>query len=171
MPAFLKNKYVLYFTLFTGVILLMDYIFSTYKKLSREGLKNAGKKPNKKKPNKKKECDNCPKDNCVNGKCVKKTGFQNNVPSSSPSKVKNDVDIEIDVASKVENAFDNLNALLGDSSFKEVSSQGKKMMSQQKNLLKTLNSMGPNIKNAKGFLDKLNLPNIGVFSGIMQKIL
>lgn len=166
MPAFFKNKYVLYFTLIIGVIILLDYIFSSDNKLSREGLKNAEKKSNKKK-----ECDNCPKDNCVNGKCVKKSGFQNNVPSSSPSKVKNDVDIEIDVASKVENAFDNLNALLGDSSFKEVSSQGKKMMSQQKKLLSTLNSMGPNIKNAKGFLDKLNLPNIGVFSGMMKKIL
>ena len=61
--------------------------------------------------------------------------------------------------------------MLGDNSIKEVSSQGKKMMSQQKNLLKTLDSMGPNIKNANVFLDKLNLPNIGVFSDMMQKIL
>ena len=45
------------------------------------------------------------------------------------------------------------------------------MISQQKNLLDTVNSMGPNIKNAKNFLDKLNLPNIGVFSNLMQKML
>ena len=169
VTAFLKNKYVLYFSLFIGIILIIDYIFSTNKILScayKEGLKNAEKKSNKKK-----ECDNCPKGRCVNGKCIKKNGFQNNVPSSSPSKVKNDVDIEIDVASKIENAFDNLNTLLGDENLKDVSSQGKKMVSHQKNLLKTLNSMGPNIKNAKNFLDKLNLPNISVFSGMMQKIL
>ena len=169
VTAFLKHKYVLYFTLFIGIILIIDYIFSTNKILScayKEGLKNAEKKSNKKK-----ECDNCPKGRCVNGKCIKKNGFQNNVPSSSPSKVKNDVDIEIDVASKIENAFDNLNTLLGDENLKDVSSQGKKMVSHQKNLLKTLNSMGPNIKNAKNFLDKLNLPNISVFSGMMQKIL
>lgn len=169
VTAFFKNKYVLYFTLFIGIILIIDYIFSTNKILScayKEGLKNAEKKSNKKK-----ECGKCPKGRCVNGKCIKKSGFQNNVPSSSPSKVKNDVDIEIDVASKIENAFDNLNTLLGDNSIKAVSSQGKKMASQQKNLLKTLNNMGPNIKNAKNFLDKLNLPNISVFSGMMQKIL
>ena len=56
-----------------------------------------------------------------------------------------------DVASKIENAFDSLNTLLGDNSIKAASSQGKKMMSQQKNLLKTLDSMGPNIKNANVF--------------------
>ena len=161
-----KNRYVLYFALFIGVVLIIDYIFSENKVLScsyKEGLKNAGEKKNK--------CKKCPKDRCVNGKCVKKSGFQNNVPSSTPSKVKNDIDIEVDVADKLENAFNNLQTLLGDDSLNNITTHSKKMISQQKNLLDTVNSMGPNIKNAKNFLDKLNLPNIGVFSNLMQKML
>tara|TARA_X000000368_G_C23051288_1_gene721524 strand:+ start:1555 stop:2064 length:510 start_codon:yes stop_codon:yes gene_type:complete len=161
-----KNKYVLYFALFIGVVLIIDYIFSENKVLScgyKEGLKNAGEKKNK--------CKKCPEDSCVNGKCVKKAGFQNNVPSSTPSKVKNDVVIDVDVADKLENAFDNLQKLLGDDSLNNITTHSKKMVSQQKNLLNTVNSMGPNIKNAKKFLNKLNLPNIGVFSNLMQKML
>ena len=42
-----KNTYVLYFALFIGVVLIIDYIFSENKVLScsyKEGLKNANEK-------------------------------------------------------------------------------------------------------------------------------
>lgn len=163
-----KYKYVLYLTLFIGVIFILDSIFSNDKVLSckyKEGLKNPDNKT------KKEKCKNCPKGSCVNGKCVKKSGFQNNVPSSSPSKVKNDVDLEINTVSKIEDAFDNIKTLLGDESLSKMSEHSKDMVAQQKELLNIVNSMGPNIKNASKFLNKLNLPNISVFSNLMKKIL
>ena len=40
-----------------------------------------------------------------NGKCVKKSGFQNNVPSSKPASVNNSEDEEIDVAAQMEGCF------------------------------------------------------------------
>lgn len=104
-----------------------------------------------------------------NGKCVKKSGFQNNVPSSKPAPVNNNEDEELDVAAQMEDAYGNLNKMLGDGAMKSMANETKKLVAQQQNLMNTLHTMTPTLNKAKETLENLNLPNMDQMVDIMKK--
>ena len=119
--------------------------------------------------------DECPAGKVCNdtGHCVPET-FQNNVPPSSPASVDEDDDEavgdRIDYAATMEQAYDNLQTMLGDDGIKSITSETKKLVNQQKDLMKTLNSMAPVLNTAKETLSGMDLPNIGEMGNLLKKL-
>ena len=112
----------------------------------------------------------CAKDEkMVNGECKKRTGFKNNVPPSSPAAVNNNEEGEIDVAAQMEDAYVNLNKMMGDGAMKSMASETKKLVNQQQDLMNTLHSMTPTLNKAKETLDNLDLPDMEQMTGILKK--
>ena len=140
------------------------------KKSKKEGMKEGVSQP---------DCtdgDNstCPAGKVCNaGQCVPET-FQNNVPPSSPAAVDDDDDEavgdRIDYAATMEQAYDNLQTMLGDDGIKSITSETKKLVNQQKDLMKTLNSMAPVLNTAKETLSGMDLPNIGEMGNLLKKL-
>lgn len=102
------------------------------------------------------------------------SSFQNNVPPSSPAAVDEDDDEavgdRIDYAATMEQAYDNLQSMLGDDGIKSITSETKKLVNQQKDLMKTLNSMAPVLNTAKETLSGMDLPNIGEMGNLLKKL-
>ena len=119
----------------------------------------------------KEEPEECPKGTeLVKGECVPmKMGFRNNVPSSSPAKVSNSGDDDMDVAAKMEDAYGNLNKMLGDGAMASMANETKKLVAQQQELMNTLSTMTPSLNKAKETLENLNLPNMEEMTGILKK--
>jgi len=112
----------------------------------------------------------CAKDEkMVNGECKKRTGFKNNVPPSSPAAVNNNEEGEIDVAAQMEDAYVNLNKMMGDGAMKSMATETKKLVNQQQDLMNTLHSMTPTLNKAKETLDNLDLPDMEQMTGILKK--
>jgi len=98
----------------------------------------------------------------------KKDGFQQrNVPLSKPAIIGED-DIEddelngnrIDYASTMEQAYDNLQSVLGEGGMANLTNETQTLISQQKNLMSTLNDMQPMMKMAKDTMSSLNLDSM-----------
>ena len=117
------------------------------------------------------EPEECPKGTeLVKGECVPmKIGFRNNVPSSKPAKINNSGDDDMDVAAKMEDAYGNLNKMLGDGAMKSMANETKKLVVQQQELMNTLSTMTPALNKAKETLENLNLPNMEEMTGILKK--
>jgi hypothetical protein len=122
-----------------------------------------------------KDCDDDFK--CSNNQCVsKQDGFgQRNVPSSQPASVDDDDDDEslgkrVDYAATLEQAYDNLEQMLGSDGLKGLTNETKHLVGQQKNLMKTLNNMAPVLNNAKDTLSNLNLPDMGQVKKLMESL-
>ena len=139
----------------------------------------AGKKAKKVKGKESESTDLCADVTCkgkgekcdpASGKCV--SGFQNNVPPSSPAAVDDDESVgdRIDYAATMEQAYDNLQKMLGDDGMKSITHETKKLVSQQKDLMKTLNSMAPVLTSAKETLATMDLPNMGEMGKILNKL-
>ena len=113
---------------------------------------------------------------CSNNVCVKKEKFsKSNVPSSRPAAVNGGDDDEdlgkrIDYASTLEQAYDNLEKMLGSDGLKGLTNETKQLVGQQQNLMKTLNSMAPILNNAKGTLENMNLPNMDKVQEMMKSL-
>lgn len=83
---------------------------------------------------------------------------------------------EIDYASTIEDAYDQLNSVLGSDGIKRLTDDTQKLMSQQMQLAESMKSMGPMIKNlepmmaqAKGLLEGMSDSNgSGGLGGIMD---
>ena len=116
----------------------------------------------------------CPKGKVCNSQndCVQ--GFKNNVPPSSPAAVDEDEDAtigdRIDYAATMEQAYDNLQKMLGEGGMKGITAETKKLVTQQKDLMNTLNSMAPVLTQAKEALAGMDLPNMGELGGLLKKI-
>ena len=138
--------------------------------------KKKGKKEGMKEANNASDCnqdEDCPSGKkCNSGQCV--DTFQNNVPPSSPAAVDGDDDEDvgdrIDYAATMEQAYDNLQTMLGDDGIKSITSETKKLVTQQKDLMKTLNSMAPVLNTAKETLSGMDLPNIGEMGNLLKKL-
>lgn len=165
-----------YFSKNTSINILIAIIVTSCFTLNnkvREGFKE------KEKSNSKKEgiplgtsptTSACAKDEkMVNGECKKRTGFKNNVPPSSPAAVNNNEEGEIDVAAQMEDAYVNLNKMMGDGAMKSMASETKKLVNQQQDLMNTLHSMTPTLNKAKETLDNLDLPDMEQMTGILKK--
>jgi len=102
------------------------------------------------------------------GKKVDKDGFtQRNVPLSRPAGVGGDdfdddelTGDRVDYASTMEQAYDNLQSVLGEGGMSNLTNETQTLISQQKNLMKTLNDMQPMMKMAKDTMSGLNLDSM-----------
>lgn len=116
----------------------------------------------------------CPKGKCENKKCVVKSPFQNNVPPSSPAPINDESDESIgdriDYAATMEQAYDNLQKMLGKDGMKSITAETQKLVSQQKDLMGTLNSMAPILTSAKETLAGLDLKNMGGMAEMLQNL-
>lgn len=122
-----------------------------------------------------KKGDECVSGKCENNKCAKvKSSFQNNVPPSSPATVDDETDDSvgdrIDYAATMEQAYNNLQKMLGDDGMKSITQETKKLVSQQKDLMGTLNQMAPILNNAKETLSGLNLEDMGNMSEMLKSL-
>ncbi len=137
------------------------------KKKKKEGMKEAN---NASDCNQDEDCPSGKK--CNSGQCV--DTFQNNVPPSSPASVDEDDDEtvgdRIDYAATMEQAYDNLQTMLGDDGIKSITTETKKLVSQQKDLMQTLNSMAPVLNTAKETLSGMDLPSMGEMGNILKKL-
>ena len=113
-------------------------------------------------------------ENEKNDKCTAKSGFQNNVPPSSPATVDDETDDSvgerIDYAATMEQAYNNLQKMLGEDGMNSITQETKKLVSQQKDLMGTLNQMAPILNNAKETLAGLNLEDMGNMSEMLKTL-
>ena len=78
-----------------------------------------------------------------------------------------DDDDTIDVQSTQQAAYNNLNKLIGDGGFSKMTKDTEKLMSQQENLAKAMESIGPLVQNAEKMMQGLNLDK---FTGMLDKL-
>ena len=101
-------------------------------------------------------------------------GFgQRNVPSSKPAKAGADEEEEdgvsrIDHAATMEQAYDNLNKMLGKGGMKNLTNDTKGLMNQQKDLMEQLKGFAPLMEQAGDMLDKLG--GMDNLQGLMGKL-
>lgn len=89
-----------------------------------------------------------------------KAGFANkSIPSSKPARVDgNDDDSEgdrIDYSTTLEQAYDNLQNMLGTDGIKGLTSETSKLINQQKSLMNSIKGMGPMMGQAKEMMSSL----------------
>ena len=164
-----------YFSKNTSINILIAIIVTSCFTLNnkvREGFKKQEKadEPSKKEKNTNiKEGVTCKKsETMVDGVCQERTGFKNNVPPSKPAAVNNNDEVEVDVAAQMEDAYVNLNKMMGDGAMKSMASETKKLVNQQQDLMNTLHSMTPTLNKAKETLDNLELPDMEQMTGILK---
>lgn len=91
-----------------------------------------------------------------------KQGFtQKNIPSSQPapadeSEEDEEIGKRIDYASTLEQAYDNLQGILGDEGIQSLTKDTQSLISQQKQLMGTMQSMAPMLKMAKETLNNFS---------------
>lgn len=133
-----------------------------------EGMSH-GKKDKKKTKKKKEGMDNEEEED-------EEEGFgQRNVPSSKPAKAGADEDEDeddgvsrIDHAATMEQAYDNLNKMLGKGGMKNLTNDTKGLMNQQKELMEQLKGFAPLMEQAGDMLDKLG--GMDNLQGLMGKL-
>ena len=153
----------------------------------REGLKNKKKKKKKKKggDDENGEDDEEDDENGENGENGDEEDeedddeekfTQKNIPSSRPAPATEGEEDEaigkrIDYASTLEQAYDNLQNVLGPDGIKGLSKETKQLVSQQKTLMENLNGMAPVLKTAKDTLDNLSttMPDMNHLQSIMKQ--
>ena len=100
------------------------------------------------------------------------------IPSSKPAKVngsedEDEVDTDrIDYAKTLEQAYDNLQGMLGKDGIKGLTSETSRLVEQQSNLMESLKGMGPMLKEAKqmmaGMKDMGSLETMKDMKSIMK---
>lgn len=103
---------------------------------------------------------------------------QINIPSSKPSAATETEEDEsigkrIDYASTFEQAYDNLQQMLGPDGIKGLSKETQNLAHQQKSLIGTLNDMAPVLKTAKETLDTMSgsMPDFANIQSLMGGLL
>jgi len=119
----------------------------------------------------KEECENsesCYTDSQCNKKYTGESMKNRDVPSSKPSRVDGGDEDDavggserIDYAKTLEMAYDNLDKMLGKDGMKGLTDETRKLATQQKGLMTSLNNMAPIINKAKESLSGMDLPDIG----------
>ena len=90
--------------------------------------------------------------------CNTKDAFSKRlIPQSQPAKVGNDADDEVDTdridyAKTLEQAYDNLQGMLGKDGIKGLTSETSKLVEQQAGLMESLKGMGTMLKEAKSMM-------------------
>lgn len=74
----------------------------------------------------------------------------------------------IDYASTLEQAYDNIETIIGEDGVRGLTDQTKSLMNQQKELMNNMKEMGPLLKSAEGFMEQLT--GGGGISGITSML-
>ena len=74
----------------------------------------------------------------------------------------------IDYASTLEQAYDNIETIIGEEGVRGLTDQTKSLMNQQKELMNNMKEMGPLLKSAEGFMEQLT--GGGGISGITSML-
>ena len=75
----------------------------------------------------------------------------------------------LDYAATIEQAYNNLSSVLGKGGIESLSKETKSLLDQQKQLAGQLETMAPLLKDAKGLLNNMNLPNMQELEGLFNK--
>tara|TARA_Y100000817_G_scaffold109861_1_gene85937 strand:+ start:5889 stop:6551 length:663 start_codon:yes stop_codon:yes gene_type:complete len=98
---------------------------------------------------------------------------QMNIPSSKPKSLSEDESegSRIDYASTMEQAYDNLQNILGSGGMKGLTAETEKLVKQQQNLVTSLNSMSPALKSAQKTMEMFgaNMPNFEKMTSFLQE--
>lgn len=86
---------------------------------------------------------------------------------SETVEVEEDDDDAIDIKSTQQAAYNNLNKLIGEKGFTKMTQDTEKLMNQQENLAKAMESIGPLVQNAEKMMQGLNLDR---FTGMLDKL-
>ena len=119
-----------------------------------------------------KEDEKCPEGKCNDKKS--KDGFsQQNVPSSTPaaateSEEDSQIGKRIDYAATLEQAYDNLQGILGAKGMEGLTKETQKLINQQSTLMNTLNTMTPVLNSAKSTLDNFDVSKLTASLGSLH---
>ena len=97
----------------------------------------------------------------VEGKCVAKDGFASAGGRKGGSRV--------DMGSTLEQAYDDLNSVLGSDGIKNLTSDTQNLMKQQLHLAEAMKEMGPLMQQAQSMLKTLNIDGIGDLPSLIKK--
>jgi hypothetical protein len=97
----------------------------------------------------------------VEGKCVAKDGFASAGGKKGASRV--------DMGSTLEQAYDDLNSVLGSDGIKNLTADTQNLMKQQLHLAEAMKDMGPLMQQAQSMLKSLNIDGIGDLPSLIKK--
>ena len=97
----------------------------------------------------------------VEGKCVAKDGFASAGGRKGASRV--------DMGSTLEQAYDDLNSVLGSDGIKNLTADTQNLMKQQLHLAEAMKEMGPLMQQAQSMLKSLNIDGIGDLPSLIKK--
>ena len=86
-------------------------------------------------------------------------------------KVKEKMQPNIDYAATLEQAYDNLDNLIGQDGIKKMGEQTERLATKQKELMQNIESMGPMLEKAGSMLNSLPLDNLGNLQDTLNKAL
>ena len=95
------------------------------------------------------------------GKCVASDGFSSAGGKKGASRV--------DMGSTLEQAYDDLNSVLGSDGIKNLTSDTQNLMKQQLHLAEAMKEMGPLMQQAQSMLKTLNIDGIGDLPSLIKK--
>ena len=97
----------------------------------------------------------------VEGKCVTTDGFSSAGGKKGASRV--------DMGSTLEQAYDDLNSVLGSDGIKNLTADTQNLMKQQLHLAEAMKEMGPLMQQAQSMLKTLNIDGIGDLPSLIKK--
>jgi hypothetical protein len=97
----------------------------------------------------------------VEGKCVTTDGFASAGGRKGASRV--------DMGSTLEQAYDDLNSVLGGDGIKNLTADTQNLMKQQLHLAEAMKDMGPLMQQAQGMLKSLNIDGLGDLPSLIKK--
>ena len=180
MSYFSKNMIIVLLTAFASVFLLEMVgsrgVIEGMK--AKEGAKNNGEDPTDEEEKEEKEEDKPeamtksggdkkekkePTDTSKGGKKDKKQGMTKLSPASYDGKDSDDEgsgdgkgsNNRIDYSSTLEQAYDNIENIIGEDGVRGLTDQTKSLMNQQKLLMDNMKDMGPLLKSAEGFMKQV----------------
>jgi hypothetical protein len=106
-------------------------------------------------------CTDGEKFNEVEGKCVATDGFSSAGGKKGASRV--------DMGSTLEQAYDDLNSVLGSDGIKNLTSDTQNLMKQQLHLAEAMKEMGPLMQQAQSMLKSLNIDGLGDLPSLIKK--
>jgi hypothetical protein len=108
-----------------------------------------------------KACKDGEKFNEVEGKCVATDGFASAGGRKGASRV--------DMGSTLEQAYDDLNSVLGSDGIKNLTADTQNLMKQQLHLAEAMKEMGPLMQQAQSMLKSLNIDGLGDLPSLIKK--
>ena len=97
----------------------------------------------------------------VEGKCVATDGFARAGGKKGASRV--------DMGSTLEQAYDDLNSVLGSDGIKNLTADTQNLMKQQLHLAEAMKDMGPLMQQAQSMLKSLNIDGLGDLPSLIKK--